>query len=26
VATPELAAELWQRSQAWTAAYAADTA
>ena len=26
VATPELAAELWQRSQTWTAAYAADTA
>jgi retinol dehydrogenase 12 len=26
VATPEIAAELWQRSQAWTAAYAADTA
>jgi retinol dehydrogenase 12 len=26
VATSELAAELWQRSQAWTAAYAADTA
>src|SRR5271165_1043547 len=26
VATPGLAAELWQRSQAWTAAYAADTA
>jgi retinol dehydrogenase 12 len=26
VATPELAAELWQRSQAWTAADAADAA
>ncbi len=26
VATPELAAELWQRSEAWTAAYVADAA
>jgi retinol dehydrogenase-12 len=26
IATPELAAELWQRSEAWTAAYVADAA
>jgi retinol dehydrogenase 12 len=26
VATPELAGELWHRSEAWTAAYAADAA